>query len=141
MYRGAVTGSIVALVAVGSGATCEICWQYIVSAERKTDIIAGQRRRAILGLNQFDATSNASRAASTTGTEAPLEFGVEIGGITGDWRKLKGVPRPRDRPTGKRFCRVIPSALGIETCHDVVTSRVRYRRTGSDKGKLPVRSS
>lgn len=35
MYRGAVTGSIVALVAVGSGATCEICWQYIGSAERK----------------------------------------------------------------------------------------------------------
>jgi hypothetical protein len=44
----------------------------------------------------------------------------------------QGVPRPRDRPTSKRFCGVIPGALGTETCHDVVTSRVRRKRTDWD---------
>jgi len=58
MYRGAVTGSIVALVAVGSGATCEICWQYIGSAERKNR--HNRRSEAVrdTGIEPVDAPSD-----------------------------------------------------------------------------------
>jgi hypothetical protein len=40
--------------------------------------------------------------------------------------------RALDRPTGKRFCCAISPARGTRSCHDVVTLRVRRRRTHWD---------
>jgi len=51
------------------------------------------------GIEPVHATGNVSRAASTTATEASLEFRVEIGGTTADWRKLRG---SLDRVTANR---------------------------------------
>jgi hypothetical protein len=63
-----------------------------VYRQRGTQNRYNRRSEAVrdTGIEPVDATGNASRAASTTGTEASLEFGVEIGGTTGDWRKLRG---------------------------------------------------